>query len=123
LIDFPQRPLRRLLPLGQDMTPDELRLIMVYLKGRVRLEPGQKGAPVTIAFETPDKEEMKAAGLNPQGVDRILSAPWWGEMVSDILETPEFCEADESPQQVLHYARDVVSEYIRKRFPLNRENS
>ena len=26
---------------------------------------------------------------------------------------------DDTPEQVLEYARDVVSEYIRKRFPLS----
>jgi hypothetical protein len=39
-------------------------------------------------------------------------------MVTDVIETPEMCESDDSPHQVLEYARDVVSEYIRKRAAL-----
>jgi hypothetical protein len=31
------------------------------------------------------------------------------------------CDPEDPPHQVLEYARDVVSEYIRKRFPLNGE--
>ena len=46
---------------------------------------------------------------------------WWDEMVADIVETPDMCAPDDSPQQVLGYAKDVVSEYIRKRFPLSAE--
>ncbi|MCI5137127.1 MAG: DUF2065 domain-containing protein, partial [Candidatus Electrothrix sp. AR1] len=48
----------------------------------------------------------------------FLAASWWEEMVTDIIETPDFCEPDESPQQVLEYAKDVVSDYIRKRVSL-----
>ena len=36
-------------------------------------------------------------------------------MVTDIIETPDFAEPGESPQQVLQYARDVVKEYVAKR--------
>ena len=69
----------------------------------------------------PTEEEMIDAGLNVDGVKRILRVPWWEEMVEDIVETPDMCEPDDSPEQVLGYARDVVSEYIRKRFPLSGE--
>ncbi len=64
---------------------------------------------------------MIDAGLNAEGVKRILRVPWWEEMVADIVETPDYCDPGDSPQQVLEYARDVVSDYIRKRFPLNVE--
>ena len=33
-------------------------------------------------------------------------------------ETPDFCEPEDSREQVERYARDVVVEYIRKRFEL-----
>ena len=49
---------------------------------------------------------------------RILNASWWDEMVTDIVETPEMCDPDEPPDQVLEYAKDVVAEYIRKRAEL-----
>ena len=64
---------------------------------------------------------MIGAGLNAEGVKRILRVPWWEEMVEDIVETPDMCDPDDSPEQILEYARDVVSEYIRKRFSLESE--
>jgi hypothetical protein len=100
------------------MTAEELRAIMDYLRGRVRLETLEAERPVVVAFHEPTEAGMVEAGLNPEGVKRILAAPWWEEMVTDIVETPEMCDPDDPPQQVLEYARDVVSEYIRKRFPL-----
>ena len=103
------------------MTPEELRAIMVYLMERVQLATPEAEIPAVITFQAPAEEEMIAAGLNPDGARRILSVPWWEEMVTDIEETPEMCDSEDSPQQVLEYAKDVVSEYVRKRFPLNDE--
>jgi hypothetical protein len=100
------------------MKPEELQAIMAYLRARVGLGPlGPEGAP-TITFLAPTGEEMIEAGLNSAGSERILGVPWWDEMVEDIVETPEMCDPDDSPEQVLEFARDVISEYIRKRFPL-----
>jgi len=103
------------------MTPEELRAIMAYLGERVNLDPEEAKSPVVITFHAPKEEEMIDAGLNAEGVKRILRAPWWEEMVADIVETPDYCDPGDSPKQVLEYARDVVSDYIRKRFPLNGE--
>ncbi len=103
------------------MTPEELRAIMGYLRERVHLGPRDAESPVVITFHAPTEDEMIDAGLNAEGVKRILRVPWWEEMVTDIIETPDVCEPDEPPQQILEYAKDVVSEYIRKRFPLNAE--
>jgi hypothetical protein len=100
------------------MTPDELRAIMSYLQQQVSLETGEAGGEVTILFETPTSDEMIQAGLDPEGSREVLQAPWWEEMVTDVVETPEMCDADDPPEQVLAYARDVVAEYIRKRFKL-----
>jgi hypothetical protein len=98
------------------VTPEELRAVMAYLESRVRLaDEGSR----TVAFEMPGESELLAAGLNPEGVRRLVAAPWLEEMVSEVLETPEFCEPGDSPEQVLRYARDVVGEYVRKRFPLD----
>ena len=100
------------------MTPDELRAIMEFLREQVHLkEPGGEGESC-VRFDAPTVEAMAGAGLNAQGSERILAAPWWDEMVEDIVETPEMCDPDDSPEQVLQYARDVVSEYIRKRAEL-----
>lgn len=103
------------------MTPEELRGIMTYLRERVVLGPKETGGQIVITFLAPSKEEMIEAGLNSEGVETILHAPWWEEMVTDIMETPEYCEPDESSEQILEYARDVVSDYIRKRVSLDGE--
>ena len=100
------------------MTPDELRAIMEFLSQRVRLAGQDAQEETAISFDAPTADEMAHAGLNREGAERILAAPWWDEMVEDIVETPEMSEPDDSPDQVLQYARDVVSEYIRKRASL-----
>jgi hypothetical protein len=100
------------------MTPDDLRAIMSYLQERVTLKAGGTRGEVTILFETPTSDEMIEAGLNQEGSREILQVPWWEEMVADVVETPEMCDAGDPPEQVLSYARDVVAEYIRKRFNL-----
>lgn len=100
------------------MTPDELRAIMAYLRDNVRLNSSDSGNPFHITFSTPTEDEMIQAGLNAKGVAHILSAPWWEDMITDIIETPDFCEPDDTPEQVLDYARDVVSDYLRKRVSL-----
>jgi len=101
------------------MIAEELRAIIDYLREKVDVVPkGPKHSDV-ITFDIPTESEMINAGLNKQGVKQILSASWWDEMVTDIIETPEMCDDDDPPEQTLEYARDVVSDYIRKRFPLN----
>jgi hypothetical protein len=101
------------------MTSEELRSIMDYLRKKVTLEEQEGESTIKIKFQTPEEREMIEAGLNASGVKRILKVPWWEEMVNDIVETPEMCDPDDPPEQVLEFARDVISEYIRKRFPLN----
>ncbi len=100
------------------MTSEELRAIMDYLRERVLLTSQDTDDSVTVDFHTPTETEMVDAGLNPDGVKRILSMPWWNEMIEDIVETPDMCDPDDLPGEVLIYAKDVVSEYISKRFPL-----
>ncbi|MFH1919059.1 MAG: hypothetical protein ABIP48_04110 [Planctomycetota bacterium] len=100
------------------MTPDELRAIMDFLRQRVVL--GDRGADgeVAIGFDVPSADEIARAGLDPEGCRQILNAPWWDEMAADVVETPEMCDPEDPPEQVLEYARDVVSEYLRKRAKL-----
>ena len=76
------------------------------------------GGEVAIGFDAPTVDQMAGAGLNPDGCRQILDAPWWEEMVADIVETPEMSDPGEPGERVLQYARDVVSEYIRKRAKL-----
>jgi hypothetical protein len=97
-------------------TPEQLRDVVRYLQHRVRLV---KGDVPSIVFERPGVDEMVEEGLDPPTVERLLASPWWAEMVDDIVETPDFAEPDDSPETVLSYARDVVQEYIGKRFPLD----
>ena len=97
------------------MTPVDLRSVIAYLERQGLLVDEDSR---NIAFEMPSEGELLGAGLNPEGVRRLLAAPWLSDMVSEILETPEFCEPEESSEQLLRYARDVVGEYVRKRFPL-----
>lgn len=100
------------------MTPDELRAIMAYLRDNVQLDSSDSGDPFHITFTAPTEDEMVHAGLNAQGVNRILTSSWWKDMVTDIIETPDFCEPEDTPEQVLEYAKDVVSDYLRKRVDL-----
>jgi hypothetical protein len=97
------------------MSPDELRAVIEFLRRRVSLKDGDAAGVMTIEFEAPSTDELARAGLDPDGCRPILEAPWWDEMVADIVETPDMCDPDDPPEQVLDYARDVVSEYIRKR--------
>lgn len=96
-------------------TPDQLRQIVNYLQNRVRLVTEGERA---IEFEAPTSAEMTAAGLDGDTAARLTSAPWWGEMVDDVIETSDFAEPEASAEVVLGYARDVITEHIGKRFPL-----
>ena len=95
---------------------DQLRAIVEYLENRVNLvtDGGR-----SIAFEPPTTEEAVDAGLDDPTFNRLITAPWWQEMVDDIIETPDFAEPGATPTVVLGYARDVIREYIGKRFEID----
>jgi hypothetical protein len=95
------------------MSPEELRAVMTFLQQRVSLrEPQGK----EITFDPPGEAELSQVCSDAGAVRRLLAADWWPEMVEEIVETADFCEPDDTPEQVLSYARDVVVEYLRKRF-------
>jgi len=100
------------------MTADDLRAIMEHLTSRVQLLGAADDGGIRIGFAVPTLEEMVAAGLDREGCARLLAVEWWDEMVEDIVETPDMCDPEEPAEVVLGYARDVIGEYIRKRFPL-----
>jgi len=100
------------------VTPDDLKKIISFLRSRVAIGGETAESPVEIIFDSPDLATMKGAGLDPKGSNEILDAAWWEEMVSDIIETPDFCEPDDPPEQVLIYAKDVVTDYLRKRIEI-----
>ncbi len=104
---FPEMPMTN---------PDQLRAIVEVLQDRVKLVTEDDRA---IAFEPPTTEDAVDAGFDEPTFSRLTSAPWWQEMIDDIIETPEFAEPDASPTVVLGYARDVIREYIGKRFEID----
>ena len=97
------------------MTPDDLKKIMSFLRSRVSIGGEKADSPLKIVFDAPDLDAMTGAGLDAEGSQEILNAAWWDDMVTDIIETTDFCEPDDPPEQVLIYARDVISDYLRKR--------
>jgi len=103
------------------MTSEELRAIMDYLRESVHLGEEGPESSISITVHGATEAEMIGAGLHAEGVKQILGRPWWEEMITDIIETPDFCDPDDPPHQVLEYARDVVSDYIQKRVSPNSE--
>jgi hypothetical protein len=95
------------------MTPEDLRRLTSYLQEKIELEENAK-----LRFEIPDEPTMVSDGMHPDGVRQLIDAPWLSEMIADVIETPDFCEPGDPPEQVLAFARDVVQEYIWKRFEL-----
>lgn len=97
------------------MQREDVRKLIEYLESRVRLVPGEER---TILFRGPSEQEMAEGGIHPDAIRQVLSADWYPEMIEDVVETPQFCSPEETDEDLLQYARDVVGEYIRKRFKL-----
>ena len=97
-------------------TPDQLRQLILYLQDRVAWSPG---GDRVIVFEPPGVEAMAADGIDEATARAVTGSPWWPELVDDVIETPDFAGPDESRDTVLGYARDVVSEAIRKRMTID----
>jgi len=95
------------------MENDEIKRMYEWIQGRVTLADATDG--IAITFEEPDSEEFLSAGFGPESIELTLGSDWWREMVTDIIETPEYAESGEPAEQVLQYARDVVKEYVAKR--------
>jgi hypothetical protein len=95
------------------MEADEIKRMYEWLQGHVNLADSTDGIAVT--FTEPNANDFEEAGFSGEAVDRTLGSDWWAEMMTDIVETPDFAEPGESPEQVLEYARDVVKEYVWKR--------
>ncbi len=97
------------------MDPQDIRHAVEVLVARVHLERDGDGG-CRCWFEDVDASQMESLGIAPEVIARLDGAPWWPEMLADVAETPEFCEPDTGSEQVLEYARDVVREYVAKRF-------
>jgi hypothetical protein len=92
------------------MEKDEIKKMYEWIQNRVGHGDGD-----TITFDEPTAEDFAAQGFGKEVVALTLGSAWWAEMATDIVETPDYAEPGESPEQVLGYARDVVVEYVRKR--------
>ena len=99
------------------MTPEQIKKMTTWLQGRVTLDEGADS--IRISFNEPGADDFTAEGFEEEAVRLTLRSDWWKEMVTDIIETPDFAGPDEPPEQVLQYARDLVKEYVSKRlYPL-----
>jgi hypothetical protein len=95
------------------MEDSEIKRMYTWIQGRVALADATDG--VAITFDEPNADDFVEAGFESEAVERTLGSDWWAEMATDIVETPDYSEPGESPEQVLQYARDVVKEYVAKR--------
>jgi hypothetical protein len=95
------------------MEDHEIKRMYGWIQSRVQLADATDG--IAITFDEPGADDFEEAGFASEAVDLTLSSDWWSEMVTDIVETPEYAEPGELPQQVLEYARDVIKEYVAKR--------
>ncbi len=95
-----------------DMETSDIKMLITWIQGRVTLAEGES---VSISFAEPNAGDFSAKGFDDEAIAATLQAAWWPEMVTDIVETPEYAEPGESAEQILTYAKDVVSEYVRKR--------
>ena len=94
------------------MEADEIKRMYQWIQGRVTLGDGD---PVVIVFSEPTAIDFRNEGFELEATTLTLESDWWAEMVTDIVETPEYAEPGEGPEQILAYARDVVKEYVAKR--------
>ena len=95
------------------MDKEDIKRLYGWIQDRVAL--GEGTDEVTILFDEPTAKDFEDQGFGAEAISLTLEAGWWPEMVADILETPEYAEPEESLEQILGYARDVVQEYVWKR--------
>jgi len=100
------------------MIKEDIKNMIGFLQNKINIKKSEEDDEFVILFEDPTHEEMLNAGINPKLIDAALKSSWWEEMVTDIAETPEFCDPEAGEEEVLDYARDVVSEYIAKRIEI-----
>ena len=95
------------------MKPEEIKRMNEWLQSRISLDEQADG--IVIKFDKPAADDFIAQGFDKEVVHLTLESAWWAEMVTDIIETPEFAEPGDTPEQVLGYARDLIFEYVGKR--------
>jgi len=94
------------------MDIQQIKKLISWLEKRISLTDNDANL---IKFDKPVPEDFIAAGFDDEMIEITLKASWWNEMVTDIIETPDFAEPDTSPETVSGYARDIITEYVNKR--------
>ena len=97
------------------MTKDDIINMIKFLKDKVNVRRDEPDNKVIVSFKSPTQEEMLNAGINPEAISASLQSSWWEEMITDIIETPDFCDPEAGEDEILEYARDTVYEYVGKR--------
>jgi hypothetical protein len=97
------------------MKKEDIGKMIGFLKDRIKIEKQGGDDTFVVSFDNPTYEEVLSANINPTVIDAVLKSSWWEEMITDIIETPDFCDPEADEEEVLRYARDVVFEYIGKR--------
>jgi hypothetical protein len=97
------------------MNKETLKQLIGFLKERVIIETHSEESHPIIKFNSPSREIMVEAGFEIIDINQILDTEWYGDMVNDIEETPEFSDPDDTHSQILDYAKDVIAEYLMKR--------
>jgi len=95
------------------MDSEQIQKMNQWLQSRITMK--QADDTIKIEFDEPGAEDFYAQGFDEETVQRTLKSSWWGEMATDIVETPDFAEPNDSAEQILKYARDLVVEYVGKR--------
>ena len=95
------------------MDAEQIKKMNQWLQSRITLDDSGEG--IAIKFDEPNADEFLDQGFDQEAVKLTIESSWWKEMVTDIVETPEFAEPGDSPEQILSYARDLVVEYVGKR--------
>ena len=95
------------------MDREKIVELIDWLKDNVSLDDGEGG--VEIIFDEPDAEDFKSTGFYGEIIELTLYSSWWDEMISDLIETPDFAEPGDSTEIVLGYACDLIQEYVSKR--------
>jgi len=95
------------------MDREKIVKLIDWLKDNVSLGDGE--GSVEIIFDELDAENFVSAGFDGEIIELTLYSSWWDEMMSDLIETPDFAEPGDSPETILGYACDLIQEYVSKR--------
>lgn len=95
------------------INPEQLTKLISWLQDRI--EMARDGKSIIMSFDIPSEADFIDAGFDQAMIDLTLNSSWWEEMITDIIETPDFVDPDSAPPLIIKYARDIVNEYVGKR--------